>query len=57
MDHEDFGCGLNNTHWRLALRYGPGAGLRLERRQPRGLAVHILIPAKEEQPRVQSADS
>ncbi len=57
MEHEEFGCGLNNTHWRLALRYGPGAGLKLERRQPHGLTVHIMIPAEEEQPRVQSADS
>ncbi|MDF2938828.1 MAG: hypothetical protein K0Q90_4201 [Paenibacillaceae bacterium] len=57
MNHEDFGCGLNNTHWRLALRYGPGAGLRLEQRHPRGLTVHILIPAKEERTHVQSADS
>lgn len=57
MDHEDFGCGLNNTHWRLALRFGPGAGLRLERRKPNGLIVHILIPAEEEQCHVQSADS
>lgn len=49
MDHEDFGCGLNNTHWRLVLRFGPGAGLQLEQRQPSGLAVHILIPAEEEE--------
>lgn len=49
MDHEDFGCGLNNTHWRLVLRFGPNAGLQLELRQPSGLAVHILIPAEEEQ--------
>lgn len=57
MNHEEYGCGLNNTHWRLALRFGPGAGLRLERRQPCGLAVHILIPAKEGSSGVQSADS
>ncbi|MDF2922450.1 MAG: hypothetical protein K0R57_1364 [Paenibacillaceae bacterium] len=57
MDHEDFGCGLNNTHWRLALRFGHGAGLRLERRNPSGLIVHILIPVEEGNTHVHHADT
>jgi two-component system sensor histidine kinase YesM len=45
MGHEDYGYGLNNTHWRLVLRFGEGAGLQLENREPHGLKVHIRIPS------------
>jgi two-component system sensor histidine kinase YesM len=47
----DHGYGLNNTHWRLKLRFGENAGINIERRLPRGTRVILKIPhenAKEE---------
>lgn len=42
------GHALNNTHWRLRLKFGEEAGLRIESRQPKGTIAKITIPIDKE---------
>jgi two-component system, sensor histidine kinase YesM len=44
LNHEDYGYGLNNTHWRIVLKYGENSGIRLLPRESDGLKVQITIP-------------
>ncbi len=44
MNIEESGVGLNNTHWRLRLKYGEQAGLHMEPRKGGGTKVFIHIP-------------
>jgi hypothetical protein len=42
------GVGLANARERLLLVYGPGAGLSVQNREPRGCRVEIWLPLEEE---------
>jgi two-component system, sensor histidine kinase YesM len=42
------GYGLINTHRRIRLSYGPLSGLHIERREPSGVRVTMILQRKEE---------
>lgn len=48
MEENYDGHGLSNTHWRLRLRFGEKAGIRLAKSNERGLKVVYTIPIQME---------
>lgn len=42
------GHALNNTHWRLKLKFGEDAGLCIQSRKPKGTIAKITIPIEKE---------
>lgn len=50
FDGNGTGMGLNNTHWRLKLKYGDKSGLKIENMEKGGVRVVLCIePEKGEE--------